>query len=140
MQPIVATCVIEVPVSVYQLFDGVRIDARQRCRNTGTSGDDFSVHDELPVRVGKHGNVSARAQKNADVTAKSLDRDLRSGGFFQCVPNEVVTSGKEPSGKKARCGGRHPTCNNKLAREISRDDDAVFIGFSLLAWVFEENA
>jgi hypothetical protein len=55
-------CVIEVPVSVDQLRDGVGIDAGRSLKNAGTSADDFGIHNELPVRAGKHSNVPAPAR------------------------------------------------------------------------------
>jgi hypothetical protein len=60
-------CVIEVPASLGQLLDGVGIDARRSLRNTRTSADDFGVHNELPIRAGKCGNVSARLLRRAGV-------------------------------------------------------------------------
>ena len=82
VQPLVAARVIEVPVSVDQLLDGVRIDARQSRGDIWTRGDDFGIHEQLSVRAGKNGDISTRAQKNADVAAKGLNRDLCCGGFL----------------------------------------------------------
>src|SRR5580700_1278554 len=73
VQPFVTSGVIEVPVSVYQLLYGVRINARQRCGNMWTRGDDFSIDEELSVGAGKDGDISACAQKNADIAAKRLN-------------------------------------------------------------------
>ena len=73
VQPFVTSGVIEVPVSVYQLFDGVRINARQRCGNTRTRRHDFSINEELSVGAGKDGDISACAQENADIAAKRLN-------------------------------------------------------------------
>jgi hypothetical protein len=50
--------VIEVPVSVDQLLDGVRIDAREGCRNIRTRGDDFRIHQQLPVGAGEDSDIS----------------------------------------------------------------------------------
>src|ERR1700681_2085898 len=76
VQPFVTSGVIEVPVSVYQLFDGIRINARQRCGNMRPRRDDFSINEELSVGAGEDGDISARAQKNADVAAKRLNRNF----------------------------------------------------------------
>ena len=76
VQPLVAAGVIKVPMSVYQLLDGVHIDARQGRRYVRTRGDDLRIHQQLSVRAGENGNISARPVKNADITTKCLDRDL----------------------------------------------------------------
>ena len=73
VQPFVTSGMIEVPVSIYQLFDGVRINARQRCGNMRTRSDNFSINEELSVGAGKDGDISACAQKNADIAAKRLN-------------------------------------------------------------------
>src|ERR1700722_6208843 len=78
VEPFVTSGVIEVPVSVYQLFDGVRINARQRCGNMGTCCDDFSINEELSVRAGKDGDISTCAQKNTDIAADRLNRNFCS--------------------------------------------------------------
>ena len=63
VQPLVAAGMIEVPVSVDQLLDGVRIDARQSGGNIRTRGDDFCIHEQLPVGAGKNSDVSARPKR-----------------------------------------------------------------------------
>src|ERR1700730_4943721 len=73
VQPMVAADMIDLPVSVNQLFDGIRINARQRCGNMRTRGDDFSINEEISVGAGKDSDISACAQKNADIAAKRLN-------------------------------------------------------------------
>jgi len=50
-------------------------------------------------------NISTRAQKHADISAKSLHRDLCIGGFLECIVNEVVFIGEEAPWRKS-CGKR----------------------------------
>jgi hypothetical protein len=95
VRPVVATSVIEVPVGVYQLFYGVCIDRRQGFGNLGASGCDFRINEQLSVGAGENGNISTRAQKQADISAKSLHRDLCIGGFLERIVNSVVFLGEE---------------------------------------------
>jgi len=87
VRPVVATSVIEVPVGVYQLFYGVCIDRRQGFGSLGASGCDFRINEQLSVGAGENGNISTRAQKHADISAKSLHRDLCIGGFLERIVN-----------------------------------------------------
>ena len=81
VHPIISAGVIEVPVSVDQLLDGVGIDACQRFRNLRLRGLNFGVNEQLSVGPGEDRDISARAQKNGDVAAQRLHRNLRGGGF-----------------------------------------------------------
>ena len=94
MQPLVATGVVEVPVSVYQLSDGIRVDARERFRNVWTRRDDFRINEQLSVRASKNGYISASAQKDTDIAAKVLHRDFCYCGFLERIPDEVVCLGE----------------------------------------------
>jgi hypothetical protein len=87
VQPLVAAGVIEVPVSVDQLLDRVHIDARQSRGNVWPRGDDSCIHEELSVGAGKNGDISTRAQKNADIAAKGFNCDLRRGSFLERIFN-----------------------------------------------------
>ena len=57
VQPLVATCVIEMPVGVYELFHGIGINARQCFGNVWMRGDDFSIDKQLSVGPGKNGDI-----------------------------------------------------------------------------------
>jgi len=41
----------------------------------------------FPSGPGENGNISTRAQKHADISAKSLHRDLCIGGFLERIVN-----------------------------------------------------
>jgi hypothetical protein len=73
---------IEVPVRVDELLDGVRIDAGESCRNVRPRGDDFGIDEKLSVRTRKNSDVSTGAKQDADIAPKSLHRDLGCGGFL----------------------------------------------------------
>jgi hypothetical protein len=74
--------VIEVPVGVDQLLDGIRVDARQSRKNVRTRGHTFGVDDELPVRTAENGNISARTQKNVHIAPQGLNGDLCASRFL----------------------------------------------------------
>jgi hypothetical protein len=78
--PIVAAGVIEVPVRVDELLDGIRIDAGESRRNFRPRGDDLGIDEKLSVRTSKNGDVSTGANQDADIVPKHLHRDLGCGG------------------------------------------------------------
>src|SRR5579864_1181255 len=63
VQPIVAAGVIEVPVRVDELLDGVRIDAGKSRRNVRPRGEDFGIDEKLSVLTSKNGDVSTGAKQ-----------------------------------------------------------------------------
>src|SRR5258705_5088595 len=89
MEPLVAASVVEVPVGVNQLPDGIGVDACDGLFDVGTGGDDFGVDDQLSIGTGKNGDISPRAKENTDVAAKILNRDFRRGGFFERSYNDA---------------------------------------------------
>src|SRR5271154_5631679 len=107
VKPLVTTGVVEMPVSVYQMFDGICIDAREGIRNVRTRGDDFRIDQQLSVRTGKNGDISASAQEDTDITAKVLNRDFCCCGFLERVFNQAVCLGDKATRNKTSCGGRH---------------------------------
>src|SRR5580692_2542267 len=82
VHPFVAAGVIEVPVRVDELFDGIRIDAGESRRNVRPCGNDFGIDQKLSVRTSKNGDVSTGAKQDADIAPKRLHRDLGRGGFL----------------------------------------------------------
>ena len=52
MDPLVAAGVVEVPVGVDELFDGISVDACEGLFDVWTGGDDFGVYEELSVWAG----------------------------------------------------------------------------------------
>jgi hypothetical protein len=61
MEPLVAAGVVEVPVSVDELFDGIGVDAGEGFFDVGTGGDDLGVYEQLSVGAGEDGDISAGA-------------------------------------------------------------------------------
>jgi hypothetical protein len=82
VHPIVAAGVIEVPVRVDELLDGVRTDTGESRRNVRPRGDDFGIDEKLSVLASKNGDVSTGAKQDADIAPKHLHRDLGCGGFL----------------------------------------------------------
>ena len=61
VQPFVAAGVVKMPVSVDELFDGVRVDAREGLRDVWARGDDCRIDKEFSAGAGEDGDVSASA-------------------------------------------------------------------------------
>src|SRR5579864_5266043 len=113
VQPIVAAGVIEVPVRVDELLDGVRIDAGKSRRNVRPRGEDFGIDEKLSVRAGKNCDVSTGAKQDADIAPKHLHRDLGCGGFLQSDFNQAFLR-KESGCSETRRRNRDSTRNQKL--------------------------
>ena len=113
VNPIISASVIEVPVTVDQLLDGVRIDARQRFSNLDSCGDNFSINEQLSIGPGEHRDISTGAQKNGDVAAELLHLDLRRGGFPECIYNKSIRLREQFSGSNTRCRNRQTACSEK---------------------------
>ena len=113
VQPLVAAGVIEVPVRVDELFDGIRIDAGESRRDVRPRGDDFRIDEKLSVRTRKNGDVSSGTKQDADIAPKRLHRDLGCGGFLKSDSNQAFLR-KEPG--RGETGGRNrdTTRNQKL--------------------------
>jgi hypothetical protein len=114
MDPLVAAGVVEMPVGVYQLFDGIRVDAREGFRDVRTCGDDFCIDEQLSVGASENGDVSTSTQKDADVTAKALNRGFRYGDFFERSSNEAVRLGDEVFWTKTSCCDSQTSGSEKL--------------------------
>src|SRR5579864_6156020 len=111
--PLVAARVIEVPVRVDQLFNGICVDVGESRRDVRPRGDDFRIDEKLSVRARKNGNVPAGTKQDADIAPKRLHRDLGCGGFLQSHFNETLLRKKSSRGET--CGhNRDPTRNQKL--------------------------
>jgi len=108
--------VVEVPVSVDQLFDGIRVDALEGFRDMRTCGNDCRINQQLSVRASENGDIPTSTQKNADVAAKVLNRNFRCGGFFERSSNEAVCLclGHQITRSKTSCGDRQTSGSKKL--------------------------
>ncbi len=102
MDPLVAAGVVEVPVGVDELFDGIGVDAGEGFFDVWTGGDDLGIDEQLSVRAGQDGDVSTSAQEDTDVAAEVLNGDLCGCGFLEGASDDLG----EQVAWKAGCGGR----------------------------------
>jgi len=70
MDPLVAAGVVEMPVRVDQLFDRIRVDARECLGDVRPCGDDLRVHEQFSIRTSQDGDISTSAQKDTDIAPK----------------------------------------------------------------------
>src|SRR5271170_6833781 len=87
VKPGVATSVIEVPVRIDQLLDGIAVDTGEGFGDVRLRGENFGVHEQLAVGAGEDSDISARAEKNGDVAAQRLDGEFCGGGYFKRLLN-----------------------------------------------------
>ncbi|HEY2121704.1 MAG TPA: hypothetical protein VGH37_21160 [Candidatus Acidoferrum sp.] len=114
VKPFITAGVIEVPVSVDQLLDGIRIDALESCRNVRTRADDFRINKELSVGSSENSDISACAQKKADIAAKWLNRNFCGGGFLYCSFNKVASLRKQSTWGYTSCCKSQASCGEEL--------------------------
>ena len=113
VHPLVSARVVEVPVRVDELFDGISIDTGESRRNVRPRGDDFSIHHELSVRTRKNRDVSSGTKQDTDIASKRLHNDFGCGGLLKGDSNQAFLR-KEP-GRRQTCRNRDSTRNQKLA-------------------------
>ena len=63
MDPLVAAGVVEVPVGVDQLLDGIGVDACDGLFDIWTGGDDFGIYEQLSIGAGENGDISTSAKR-----------------------------------------------------------------------------
>ena len=114
MDPLVATGMVEVPVGVDQLLDGIGVDACDGLLDVWTGGDDFGINQQLSVRAGENRDISTSAQKDADVAAKVLNRDFRCGGFLERSSNDASCLGDQVTWSETSCGDCQTSGSEKL--------------------------
>src|SRR3984885_7561256 len=114
MDPLVATGMVEMPVGVDQLFDRIRVDARESFRDVWTCGDDLCIHHQLSVRACQNGDISTSAQKDTDIASKVLNRDLCRCSFLERTRNDATCLGDQVSRGKAGSGDCEASSSKKL--------------------------
>ena len=73
MHPVVAVGVIEMPVGVYEVFDRVRTYFARASVIFGSGRRVTGIDDHFTVRPCQDGDVSARTDECADISAQWLD-------------------------------------------------------------------
>lgn len=119
MNPEVSAGMVEVPVGIDELLDGIGIDFRQSGRDVWARGDDFRVHEELSVGAGEDGDVAAGSEERDDIAAKRAHGDGHGWRDAERVGNEMIFFGEKTRGKGA--GSQSDAC----CREKSPARDGV---------------
>jgi hypothetical protein len=93
VQPFVAVGVVEVPVRVDEVLDGIGGNRCKRVDDLWTRTGKAGVDEELTVATGMNGNISASAHQDAYVAAEFLDSDRASCCCFpRCLHEPVMLS------------------------------------------------
>jgi hypothetical protein len=93
MQPFVAVGVVEVPVCVDEVPDGIGAKRRKRVIDLWTGAGKASVDEELTVATGEDRDISASAHQDAYVAPKFLDSDgAGCGSFPGCLHEPIILS------------------------------------------------
>jgi hypothetical protein len=67
MQPFIARGVIEMPMRVDQVRNGIGAKIRQSFGELGTRRADAAIDEHLAIRPGQNGDVAAGTLKHADI-------------------------------------------------------------------------
>jgi len=80
VEPGIAAGVVEMPMGINELADGLGTDTCQHLGNRGTRPRETGIDQQLSVPAGKHHDIAPGTHENADVTAQPLHRNLGRGG------------------------------------------------------------
>src|SRR5215470_4503076 len=121
VDPLVAVGMIEVPVRVDEVLDGIRAYGIECVADLLSRGCESRVDEELAIAAGKNCDVAACAEKSADISSKLLKRYLGGNAFFSGVFDEAAFLGPQTIRKKP-CGRNHKASRrNKMpTRDVYR--------------------
>jgi hypothetical protein len=85
IQPFIAVGVIEVPVTVDQMFDGIATELVCSLQESRARHGDSGVDEHLSVSAGEDGDVGARPLEDADIATKPVNLDR---GFGRVVADQ----------------------------------------------------
>ena len=103
VEPLVAVGVVEVPVGVDEVLDGVVGDGGEGLGDLGAGGGEAGVYEELAVGAGEDEDVAAGAHEDADVSAELLGGDFGGGTAGAHLGDGVAGLGEEGAGGEV-CG------------------------------------
>ena len=98
MQPFIAVSMVEMPVRVDQMLNWI-IAKTHKCL-LHSRARDSGVDKHFAIAAGEHSYVSTRTFKNANVTAKLVDGDLRASSGIADLNNRTFCN---------PCGSSHVT-------------------------------
>jgi hypothetical protein len=97
VQPLVAVCVIEMPVCVDELLDGSRADSLQGGSDLRLRHREAGVHHELPVAPSQDADVAAGAFEHVDTAAHGANRDRALGRLAARGRDDAGVLGVQPA-------------------------------------------
>ncbi|WP_430640250.1 hypothetical protein [Bradyrhizobium diazoefficiens] len=114
MQPLIAVGMVEMPVGVDEMGDGIGAETGQRIGELGARHADAGIDQELAVGPGQDGDVAAGAFEHADIVAKPGGRDRRNCRTVLDQADEAARLGVglarcEPSGGGGERGAADAT-------------------------------
>src|SRR5258707_2405084 len=115
MHPRISICVIDMPMSIYQLCEGVRAQVVESCCNSRSRYCEPRVDQQLAVLACQDRDISTRALENTDVATKRVNFNLGSCCLIDHRPNDAGLLCKEEAGGKSRSGGGQTRYGYKTA-------------------------
>ena len=86
IEPLVAVRVVEVPVSVDQVFDRIAAQAVHGIKDTGARSGDAGIDKHFAVGACQDGDVATRSLDDRDIAAQLVELD---GRFRRVIANQV---------------------------------------------------
>src|SRR5215831_3706646 len=121
VDPLVAVGMIEVPMGIDEVLDGIRAYVIECVADLLSRGCESRVDEELAIAAGKNCDVAACAEKSADISSKLPKRYLGRNAFFSGGFDEAAFLGPQTIRKKP-CGRSHKASRrNKMpTRDVYR--------------------
>ena len=109
MQPLVAVGMVEMPVRVDEVRDGIGAEVGKRLGDLRARYADAGVDEHFAVRTGQDGDVSAGAFEHADIVSQLVRDDGRNRGA-------VLDQADEAARLRKRLARRKPSSRGRVSR------------------------
>jgi hypothetical protein len=122
VHPFISVSVVEVPIGVNEVFDGVVTDFRECGSDLGTRWDIPGIDNKFAVPAREHSNVAAGTHEHAYVSSKGLDLHFGFGGFIagevydSALLAEDITRAKQSGGHREAARGKEVSARDVPAR------------------------
>ena len=109
MQPLIAVGMIEMPVRVDEMRDGIGAEIGKSLGDLRARHADARIDQHLAIGPGEDGNVAAGAFEDADIVSQPVGDDRRYRGA-------ILDQADEAARLRERLARRQPACRGGVSR------------------------
>ena len=115
VDPFIPIGVIEMPVSVNQMFDRPWVEATKRIRDLGLRAGIARIDKQLAIRSSQDRNIPTGADERSQVSPQNLGRNVCVRRLLPRHHHDAFVRGEEPAGSKPLPGGQDGSGHDKVA-------------------------